>query len=82
MLAQALDAFGHFAAGVGGIAVEPVQPGTGVGIDHGDGHGLGGQVAQHRNQRGVLEHVSVVAGVEGVTVTEHLPMIGHARPRI
>jgi hypothetical protein len=33
------------------------------------------QVAQHRDEHGVLEHVGMVAGMEGVAVGEHAPMV-------
>ena len=78
LLAQAQDAFQHLSAGMGRLAVQAVQACPGVGVYHGQGHGLGRQVLQDPDQGGVLEHIGVVARVVGVSVTEHDPiMIGH-----
>ncbi len=72
---QAGNAVGRFAAGLGEFAVEPVQAGAGMGVEHRQGRLLLRQVGQHGNEHGVLEHVGVVAGMEGVAVTEHVPMV-------
>jgi hypothetical protein len=68
---KAHDAFGRFAAGAGVVAVEPVQAGAGVGVDDRQGCLFFKQVVERGNQHRVLEHVGVVAGMEGVAVTEH-----------
>ena len=52
----------------GGLAVEPVQAAPGVGIQRKTGRGLGDQGVAQGQQHDVLEHVRVVAGVEGVAV--------------
>jgi hypothetical protein len=37
-------------------------------------------VTQHRHQRGVLEHIGMIAGMKGVSVGEHGAMVpDHAR---
>ncbi|MFM2050866.1 MAG: hypothetical protein RL682_1357, partial [Pseudomonadota bacterium] len=36
---------------------------------------LGRQMFEHGDQNRVFEHVGVVAGVEGVAVREHAPML-------
>ncbi|MDT4861970.1 hypothetical protein FQZ97_966000 [compost metagenome] len=63
------------APGLGVVAVEPVQPGTGMGVDQCQPGLFLHQMAQRGDQGGVLEHVGVVAGVEGVSVTEHGSMV-------
>ena len=42
-----------------------------MGVQHGEGSVLLGQVFQNSNQDAVLEHIGVVACVEGVAVAEH-----------
>jgi len=74
-LEQAPEAFGGLAAGFRELAVEPVQAGACVCVDAGEGGVLLRQMAQHGDEHGVLEHVGVVAGVEGVAVGEHRPMV-------
>ncbi len=53
------------------VALERVAAGAGVGVEQGVGLGLERHVAQHLHQHQVLEHVGVVAGMEGVAVGEH-----------
>ena len=68
---QLEDAVLRLAGGAGEVAVQPVQSGAGMGVDHRDGRGLGREVLQHRDQHHVLEDVGVVAGMEAVAVAEH-----------
>ncbi|MNV82426.1 hypothetical protein D3C71_1761600 [compost metagenome] len=46
-----------------------------MGVQHGQGRVFLGKVLQGGNQHRVLEHVGVVACMEGVAVTEHAPMV-------
>jgi hypothetical protein len=66
---------------VGIVAVQTVQPGTGMGVEHGDRAVFLGQVLQRGHQHQVLEHVGVVAGVKGVAITEHGAMVTR-QPRL
>ncbi len=45
-----------------------VDPDAGVGVEHGERRRLLQQPLQHEAERGVLEHIDVVAGMEGVAV--------------
>ena len=54
---------------------ERVGPGAGVRVDHPVALVLEVEVVDQVNQRGVLEHVTMVAGVEGVAVGEHGPTV-------
>ena len=65
------DAVLRLAGGAGEFAVQAVQAGTGVGVDDGDGGGLGHQVLQDGDEHHVLQDVGVVAGMEAVAVAEH-----------
>jgi hypothetical protein len=65
------DAFGGLAAGARVVAVQAVQAGAGVGVDDRQGGLFFEHVVERGNQHRVLEHVGVVAGMEGVAVTEH-----------
>ena len=58
-------------AGLGVVAIEPVQPGAGMGVDDAQGRVLAAQILAKRNQNGVFEDVGMVAGVKGVAVREH-----------
>ena len=51
-----------------GLGVELVQAAPGVRVEREAGRGLGAQGLAQRQQGDVLEHVGVVAGVEGVAV--------------
>lgn len=75
------DAVGRFGAGVGIVAVQPVQACAGMGVQHGQGRIFLDKVLQGSNQHRVLEHVGVVACMEGVAVTEHPPMVTSVSPR-
>ena len=52
-------------------AFERVAARAGVGVDDAVGLVLQVHVAQHADERDVLEHIGVVAGVKGVSVGEH-----------
>src|SRR5690606_23781586 len=52
-----------------------VQAGAGMGVHHRQRRLLFGEVLQGGNQHRVLEHVGVVARMEGVAVTEHAAMV-------
>jgi hypothetical protein len=78
---QAQKAVGRLAAGVGIVAVQAVQAGTGMGVENGDGAVFLGQVLQRGHQHQVLEHVGMVAGVKGVAITEHGAMVTR-QPRL
>ncbi len=54
-------------------AEQRVAARAGVGVDEAVALLLRAEVAQHEHQDDVLEHVGVVAGVEGVAVGEHQP---------
>jgi hypothetical protein len=45
-----------------------------VGVQHGQGRVFFGQVFEGGNQNRVFEHIGVVACVEGVSVTKHIPL--------
>jgi hypothetical protein len=46
-----------------------------MGVYHHQGSVFFKQVVENGNQRGVLEHVCVVAGMEGVAITKHALII-------
>ena len=72
---QLENAFQRLAAGLGVVAVQAVETGPGVGVDHGQGRVFLGQVLHEGDQRGVFEHISVVAGMKGVAVAKHTRML-------
>ena len=74
-LGQAQDAVGGLAALVGVVAIQAVQAGAGVRVQHREGGLLLEEVLQGGYQHGVLEHIGVVACMEGVAVTEHRRMV-------
>jgi len=61
------------------LGVQGIGTGTGMGVDQAPGLVLGVHVAQHGHQGGVLEHIGVVAGMEGVAVGEHGPALCHGQ---
>jgi hypothetical protein len=65
----------RFAAGFGIVAIQPVKTRTRMGVDDGDTALFLLQVLQGGNQGEVLDDIGVVAGVEGVSVTEHVLML-------
>ena len=85
-LHQFFITFDRFTAGFGVVAVQAVQTCTGMGVDHHQGGVFFKQVVENGNQRGVLEHIRMVAGMEGVAITKHAliinatahPMFKHA----
>src|SRR5450830_693777 len=68
---EAADAGVGFTAGAGVITVQSVKTRAPVGVDHGQGRVFLGHVLERGHQNGVLEHIGVVARMEGVAVTEH-----------
>jgi len=70
-LGQAQDAVCGLAALVGIVAIQTVQAGAGVRVQHRKGGLLLEEVLQGGDQHGVLEHIGMVACMEGVAVTEH-----------
>jgi hypothetical protein len=68
---QAQHALGGLAAGARVIAIEPVQARARVGVDHRQRGLLFEHVIERGDQHQVLEHVGVIAGMEGVAVAEH-----------
>ena len=74
-LGQAHDAVCGLAALVGIVAVQSVQAGAGVRVQHREGGILLEEVLQGGDQHGVLEHIGMVACMEGVAVTEHRRMV-------
>ena len=76
---QLEEAFGRLGTGFGVIAVQAVQPGARMGVKHVERVFLR-HVAQHRQQNGVLENVGMVAGMEGVAITEHGGMVTFQAP--
>ena len=71
---QSQHAFTGLAAGLAVVAVEAVQSRAGVGVDDRQRLFLR-QVFEQGQQRDVFEHIGMVAGMEGVAVTEHDPML-------
>ena len=65
---QAGDAALGFARAQRRVGIELVQAAAGVRVQREAGRGLGAQGLAQREQRDVLEHVGVVAGMEGVAV--------------
>ncbi len=53
------------------VLVQAIDARASVGIDHGEAGVFLTHVLQDGDQRHVLEHIGVVARVEGVAVTEH-----------
>ena len=68
---QAQHAFFGFAALAGVVAVQAVQAGSAVGVEHRQRSLFLREVLHGGNQNGVLEHIGVIACMEGVAVTEH-----------
>ena len=64
-----------FATCFGIVAIQPVKARTCMGVDDGDATFLLLQVLQGGNQGKVLDDIGMVAGVEGVSVTEHVLML-------
>jgi len=62
------------------VLVQAIDARASVGVDHGEAGVFLTHVLQDGDQRHVLEHVGVVARVEGVAVTEH-GADGNARGR-
>ena len=62
------DAVLGFAGLLCGFAIELVQAASAMGVQGEAGRGLRGQGIAQRQQDDVLEHVRVVAGVEGVAI--------------
>src|SRR2546427_9956449 len=60
---------------VGVVAVQSVQAGAGVRVQHREGGVLLEEVLQGGDQHGVLEHIGMVACMEGVAVNEHRRMV-------
>jgi hypothetical protein len=65
---QALRSLG---AGLGVVAVKPVQASARVGVKHGKGRLFLRHVLEHGEQDSVFKYVGMVASVKGVSVTEH-----------
>ena len=68
---QTHDAVFGFTALAGVVAVEAVQARTAVGVEHRQRSLFLREVLHSSNQDGVLEHISVIACMKGVAVTEH-----------
>ena len=68
---QALHAVDGLAAGFGKFAVQSIQPGSGVRVEHGQGRLFLREILQDADQHGVLEHIGVISCVKGVAITEH-----------
>jgi hypothetical protein len=75
------DAFAGLAAGcLREVAVQAVQPGARMRVNQRQPRVLLDQMLERGNQRRVFEHVGVVAGMEGVAVTEHAGMVTRQPP--
>ena len=71
-MGETQDAVASLATGARKVAIQPVQPGASVRVEHCQRRIFGGsEVLQGGNQHRVLEHIGVVACMEGVAVTEH-----------
>jgi hypothetical protein len=55
--------------------IERIATGCCMGINKAPGFVFEVQVTQHCHQRGVLEHIGMIAGVKGVSVSEHGAMV-------
>ena len=55
--------------------VKRIATGCGMGINQSPGFVFEVQVTQHCHQRGVLEHIGMIAGMKGVSVSEHDAMV-------
>jgi hypothetical protein len=64
-----------FAASFGIVAVKPVKTSTRMGVDDRDATLFLLEVLQRCNQGEVLDDIGMVAGVKGVSVTEHALMV-------
>ena len=71
---QPEDAAARLARAVGLLALQQVLAAAGVGVEHEERRLLALECLQHAEQDDVLEHVRVVAGMEGVSVV-HPPRI-------
>ena len=60
-----------FAGFTGHGALDEIHPCASMGVEHHEGLVFLGEVIQHLNPDEVLEHISGVAGVKGVAITEH-----------
>jgi len=65
-------------AGLRVIAIEAVQTCSSMGIEYCERRVLLRHVFEHSEQNRVFEHIGMVAGVEGVAVTEHAGMVPRA----
>ena len=70
-----MNAIYRFATGIGIVTIQPVQTRAGMGIEHHQRGVAPGEVFQQGDQHCVFEHVSMVAGVEGVAVGKHVLML-------
>ena len=68
---KAQKAICRLTTGLRVVAVQPVQAGAGMGVEHRQRGVFLRHVAQHGQQRHVFEDVGMVAGMKGVAVTEH-----------
>jgi hypothetical protein len=64
-----------FATCFGIVAIQPVKARPSMGVNNGDASLFLLQVLQGGNQGEVLDDIGVVAGVKGVSVTEHVLML-------
>jgi hypothetical protein len=69
------DAVCGFAASFRIGTVKPIKASPGMGVNNGDATLFLLQVLQSGNQGKVLDDIGMVAGVEGVSVTEHRSMV-------
>ncbi len=65
---QPADAVAGLAGLLRGFAIQPVQAAAGMGVECETGGRLGGERIAQRQQHDMLEHVGVVAGMEGVAI--------------
>ena len=77
---EAQEAVGRLATGFGVVAVKPIQTGAGMGIEDGQCRVFLLQMAQDGDQNSVFEHIGMIAGMEGVAVTEHGGMVTRKIP--
>ena len=70
---QAGYAGGRLAGSLRRAIVQPIDASARMRVDQQQRRVLAHEVTQDRHQGDVLEHVGVVAGMEGVAITEHAP---------
>lgn len=66
------DASVEFSGLSGFVRIEAVGPGSGMGIYVAHARGLASQMIENPHQHEMLEHIRVIAGMESMSITEHV----------